>query len=204
MSLAHVQLKPKPVEKRRHQRVAVQLLGRFMLENRREYPCQTVNISPGGLAMLAPVTPAIGERVIAYVDQIGRIEGSVVRLIPNGFAMTMAATIRKRDKLAAQLTWLANKAILGLPEDRRHDRVQPRNPRTVLTFEDGRQVVARLIDVSSSGAGVATDHQANPGARIVVGRTPARVVRAFEGGLALEFLRPVSQPEIETEVSVSL
>jgi hypothetical protein len=29
----------------------------------------------------------------------------------NGFAMTIMATARKRDKLAAQLTWLANRAI---------------------------------------------------------------------------------------------
>jgi hypothetical protein len=27
--------------------------------------------------------------------------------------MTIAATARKRDKLAAQLTWLANRHILG-------------------------------------------------------------------------------------------
>ena len=32
------------------------------------------------------------------------------------------ATKRKQDKLANQLTWLANRQILNLPEDRRHDR----------------------------------------------------------------------------------
>ena len=42
--------------------------------------------------------------------------------------MTIGATARKRDKLAAQLTWLANRDILNLPEDRRHDRIVPRNP----------------------------------------------------------------------------
>ena len=42
--------------------------------------------------------------------------------------MTIAATPRKRDKLAAQLTWLANRHILSLPEDRRHGRIVPRNP----------------------------------------------------------------------------
>jgi PilZ domain len=197
-------LKPRSAERRRHQRVQVQLLGRFMLENRREYPCQTVDISPGGIMLRAPVHPSIGERVIAYVDQLGRIEGRVVRHLPNGFAMSMAATIRKRDKLAAQLTWLANKSVLGLPEDRRHDRVQPRNPRTVITLEDGRQVVARLIDVSSSGAGVSTEMKLPLGTKVQLGRTPARVVRLFEGGVALEFFRPLSAAEIDVDVSVSL
>lgn len=31
---------------RRHQRVKVSLLGRYMLSDRREYPCQTVDMSP--------------------------------------------------------------------------------------------------------------------------------------------------------------
>lgn len=38
---------------------------------------------------------------------------------------TIAGTPRKRDKLAAQFTWLANRYILGLPEDRRHGRTRP-------------------------------------------------------------------------------
>ncbi len=35
-------------EQRRHQRVRTELLGRYMLSDRREYPCQTVDMSPGG------------------------------------------------------------------------------------------------------------------------------------------------------------
>src|SRR4029077_20019368 len=115
-------------ERRRFQRVRVDLLGRYMLPDRREFPCQVVNMSPGGMALIAPVAGQPGERVIAYVDHLGRLEGHVARIIQNGFAMTRAATRQKREKLAAQLTWLANRHILGLPEDRRHGRVVPRNP----------------------------------------------------------------------------
>ena len=95
-------------ERRRFQRVRVDLLGRYMLPDRREFPCQVVNMSPGGMALVAPVSGQPGERVIAYVDHLGRLEGHVARIFQNGFAMTIAATPRKRDKLAAQLTWLAN------------------------------------------------------------------------------------------------
>ena len=115
-------------ERRRHQRVRVNLLGRYMLVDRREFPCQVINMSPGGIAMIAPVSGQPGERVIAYIDHLGRLEGIIARQFLNGFAMTIAATPRKRDKLAAQLTWLANRSILNLPEDRRHDRITPRNP----------------------------------------------------------------------------
>ncbi len=115
-------------ERRRFQRVRVNLLGRYMLADRREFPCQVTDMSPGGMAIIAPVSGQIGERVIAYVDHVGRLEGVITRQFQNGFAMTVSATIRKRDKLAAQLTWLANRHILNLPEDRRHGRFTPRNP----------------------------------------------------------------------------
>ena len=38
----------------------------------------------------------------------------------------ITATSRKREKFTAQLTWLANKHELDLPEDRRHERVDDR------------------------------------------------------------------------------
>src|SRR5438105_11857247 len=88
-------------ERRRFQRVRVNLLGRYMLADRREFACQVVNMSPGGMALIAPVCGQPGERVIAYVDHVGRLEGVIARHFENGFAMTVAATSRKRDKLAA-------------------------------------------------------------------------------------------------------
>ena len=120
-------------DRRRHQRVKVNLLGRFMLEDRHEYPCQTADMSPGSIALTTPVTGRIGERVVAYIDHIGRIEGTIVRIVDGGFAMTINATLRKKDKLAAKLTWLANRHELSLPEDRRHDRVMPSNPFLTVT-----------------------------------------------------------------------
>src|SRR6202034_991295 len=146
-------------ERRRFQRVRVDLLGRYMLPDRREFPCQVVNMSPGGMALIAPVTGAPGERIIAYVDHLGRLEGHIARLFQNGFAMTISATARKRDKLAAQLTWLANRHILGLPEDRRHGRIVPRNHIGRLILPNGLNLTCRVIDMSQSGAGIATDQR---------------------------------------------
>jgi hypothetical protein len=186
-------------EHRRHQRVKVALLGRYMLSSRREYPCQTLDMSPGGVALIAPVPAQPGERVVAYLDHIGRIEGVMVRNLPNGFAMTVSATIRKRDKLAAQLTWLANRSILGLPEDRRHERVIPRNPRSVLITEDGVEHECRIIDVSLSGAAITTTLQPPVGAPITLGRTSARVVRHLDKGIAVEFTRTQNMEALQEQ-----
>src|ERR1044072_5278590 len=153
----HKSVLPAATERRRFQRVKVHLLRRYRLPDGREYPCQIINMSPGGLALLAPGIGNVGDRVIAYLDHIGRVEGKITRIIDNGLAATVGATARRRDKLAAQLTWLANRDILNLPEDRRHDRIVPRNPISILTLADGSKMSCRIIDLSASGAALAAE-----------------------------------------------
>jgi hypothetical protein len=177
-----------PLERRRHQRVKVALLGRFMLEDQREYPCQTINMSPRGLALLSPVLPRKGERVIAYIDQIGRFDGTVARVFDNGFAVTISATPRRREKLAETLTWLANRDA-DQAEDRRHARVAPRDPRSLITMPTGSTFPCVVVDVSLSGAAVCSEVRPPIGTRVTLGRTAALVVRHIENGFAVEFNR---------------
>jgi hypothetical protein len=188
-------------DRRRHQRVKVSLLGRYMLVDRREFPCQVVDMSPGGMAVIAPVAGNMGDRVIAYVDHLGRLEGTIARLFENGFAMTIAATVRKRDKLAAQLTWLANRHILGLPEDRRHGRIVPRSPVGRLTMPKGISITCRIIDVSQSGAGIATRERPPIGTLVMLGKVQGRVVRHLEDGFAIEFTRLLHPDFLEESVT---
>ena len=199
--LAKPKFLPLAEERRRFQRVKVNLLGRYMLPDRREFPCQVINMSPGGMAVVAPVIGAPGERVIAYVDHLGRLEGKIARTIDNGFAMTIAASARKRDKLAAQLTWLANRQVLGLPEDRRHGRMTPTNATARLILPNGLNVACRVIDISQSGAGVATEHRPDIGSLVTIGQTQGRVVRHLENGFAVEFTRLQHPDFVEDNVT---
>ena len=59
------------------------------------------NMSPGGMAVFAPTFPQIGERVIAYIDHVGRLEGVCTRHFDNGFASTIAASKRRSTKCHA-------------------------------------------------------------------------------------------------------
>lgn len=174
-------------DRRRNQRVNVNLLGRFMLEDRREYPCQTQNMSPGSVALTTPIVGRIGERVVAYLDHIGRVEGTIVRVYEGGFAMTVTATLRKKDKLAAKLTWLANRHELNLPEDRRHDRAAADIKAVTVSLPDGREYRARVLDLSLSGAHLALDVRPPVGSPLMVGRLRASIVRHSEEGVAVEF-----------------
>ncbi|GHA14012.1 pilus assembly protein PilZ [Devosia pacifica] len=176
------------LEKGRFQRVQVSVLGRYMLASRREYPCQILEMSPGDAVVVAPVPGEIGERVIAYLDNMGRIEGEILEQIDGGFIMSVTASPRKRDKMAAQLTWIANKGLLNLPEDRRHDRVVPDNRHSSAVLDDGRRYNCKIIDISLSGAAIEIDVRPAMGTPLTLGRMRARVVRHFQNGVAVEFI----------------
>ena len=192
---------PSKVERRNFQRVRVKIYGRFMLEDRTEHPCQVVDMSPGNVALRADEVGQPGEKVIAYIDHIGRVEGVITRTTEDGFAMTIIASDRKKDKLAAQLTWLANKHELDLPEDRRHERVAPRNPLTTLQLTDGRQYQCRIIDLSLSGAAVELDVKPALGVQVILGTMRGQVVRHFEDGVAVEFAVVQRTETLESEFS---
>lgn len=194
MRLAAFDPAPSNVERRNFQRVRVKIYGRFMLEDRTEHPCQVIDMSPGNVALRTDRVGEPGEKIIAYIDHIGRIEGVLTRTLQDGFAMTVIASERKKDKLAAQLTWLANKHELDLPEDRRHERVAPRNPMSVLQLADGRQYRCRIIDLSLSGAALEIEVKPAIGVQVVLGTMRGQVVRHFEDGVAIEFAF-VQRPE---------
>ncbi|WP_445082910.1 PilZ domain-containing protein [Chelativorans sp. YIM 93263] len=177
---------PRP-ERRRFQRVEVTIHGRYMLQDRSEYPCRVTNMSPGDLSMTAEKTGAVGERVVAYLDHVGRIEGVITRMTDDGFAMTISASERKRDKLAAQLTWLANRHELNLPEDRRHERIIPNNPLTTLRLPDDQQYRCRIVDLSVSGAAIQVDVKPELETPVFLGAVRGRVVRHLDNGIAVEF-----------------
>jgi hypothetical protein len=185
----------------RFQRVKVSLLGRYMLADRREFPCQVLEMSPGDAVVIAPISGRVGERVIAYIDHVGRIEGSILDPVDGGFVMDVVASDRKRDKMAAQLTWLANKDHLNLPEDRRHERVVPDNRHSTVVLDDGRRYNCKIIDISLSGAAIELAVRPAMGTPVTLGRMRARVVRHFQNGVAVEF---ASAQEMLTVVQQNL
>lgn len=178
----------KQYHERTFQRVGVNLPGRLMLASHDEFNCIAVEMSPGDVVLTSEARPRIGERVIAYIEYVGRIEGHVLQLADGTFVIDILATDRKREKLAAQLTWIANKHELGLPEDRRHDRLSPRRTTTELVAEDGARHSCRLIDLSLSGAAIDTEIRFPIGTAVTLGSMKGRVVRLFQEGMAIEFI----------------
>ena len=187
-------------DRRRFQRVQLSLLGRCMFNDQRECPCQLLEISPGDASFVSPFCGEVGERVVAYVDDIGRVEGVILEQIEHGFIMSISASQRKRDKLADSLTWLANRHVLNLEEDRRHLRRTPRRSESTVVLPDGTTQPVRVIDMSLSGCALSTDLRPPLGSPIKLGRLGARVVRHFEDGIGIEFMRLMSDAAIEKTI----
>ncbi len=175
-------------DRRRYKRVHLNLLGRFMRQDEHEYPCKLNDISVGGASLFSPVSVVMGERVIAYIDQIGRVEGNVKRVFEDGFAIDIQATRYRREKMAAQLTWLLNRQSLKIADERRHGRLVPKNEITELKLADGITIQCRLLDVSLSGASVETTARPELGHEVMLGKLKARVSRYHDNGIGVEFM----------------
>jgi len=179
-------------EHRIYRRLRLTLPGRFMRANRSEYACQVQDLSVGGLSILTEAEVAadavIGERIVVYIDRLGGVEGHVVRTGPDHIAIAIQATQNKREKLAAQLTYIINEAELDDVEARREERFPLRSRAAVLTFADGATMTCLILDVSLSGASIALDSMPEIGSEVWLGRLRGRIVRHHEEGVGIQFM----------------
>lgn len=149
--------------------------------------------------LFAPVAGDMGERIVIYLDTLGRIEGEIVRVSLDGFALQLSASGYKREKIANQLTWLINKDRLSIIEDRRHDRIIPKKTVIKLTMADGASYDCQLLDVSLGGAAVSVEPKPAVGQLVTLGLTPGRVVRHKDQCISIEFLEIQNPDSLERQ-----
>lgn len=176
-------------DRRRHKRFKVQVSGRFMRADHTEHPCKLIDVSPGGMAIMCPQKVVVGERIVAQFEHLGSIVGSVARVFPDGFAIALAITAHKREKLAAQITWLVNRHELsGQSVERRHERFSVKKRISTLKLADNLVVECRILDVSLSGASIGTDVRPPIGHLVLLGAQVARVMRYHDQGIGVQFV----------------
>ncbi len=174
-------------ERRAHERVNVSVFARCMFDNKLEIPCQVINISPGDMAVVAVHVPTEDDHVIVYVDNVGRVEGTVSRVFKGGFAITLNVSARKSEKLASQIEWLKKSSSFGSIDQRRHQRMAPRQPISEIRLPDGRAYSIEIIDISISGAAIKCEVKPALGTLLTLGGMQGRVARHFNEGIAIEF-----------------
>jgi hypothetical protein len=179
------------MDRRRFDRVAVSLPGRYMLEDGSEHDCVCVDVSVGGVRLRAPQSGPWGSRVIAYIEAIGRLEGYVVRRAPGWFALETRGTALKGERVQERIAM-----ILKAQADDYVDRRGPSRPfsnrqsphrQVSLGTLDGRLHHAEITDISKNGAALLTEAPLSLDERVRLDSRRARVARLFPGGAALKF-----------------
>ncbi|MEM0900498.1 MAG: PilZ domain-containing protein [Pseudomonadota bacterium] len=158
-----------------------------MLPDRTEHECHVTQMSPGTAKLRTSGEGSVGERVIAYIDHIGRIVGTITKTNPSGFSIEFDLSAKKRERVSARLTWLTNKHELNLPEDRRHERLVPKRQINTLSLGDGREYSCQILDLSLSGAALEIAVRPAIGTPVTLGNLRGRIVRHFDDGVAIEF-----------------
>jgi len=191
MHLAHAE-KPslrrmEAQDRRKHRRVNWAVRVRGLTGSGEEFTCTTVDVCAGGLRinLARPLTE--GENLVLYIDDIGRVEGIVARVLNEiGYAVQFTVPPRKRDKIADMLTWLINKDRLGLSDEREGER-RPGSGQTIARY-NGVSIACAVADVSVFGVALKT---AGPrpmiGDRVQIGERAGTCVRYIEGGFAIDY-----------------
>lgn len=172
-------------DRRKHLRIDAPLKARFLNESGDEQPCLVVNVSAGGAKLKAKIPPQFGTHVVLYIDQMGRFEGRVIRSSGNIFVVNYESRRRKSARTADSLTEIVNNAKRD--KDRRGGpRIRQDAPARVF-FDDGRVEDCAILDISLTGASIEISPRPPLGARLILGRMNAKVVRRHEKGVGVIF-----------------
>ncbi len=133
------------------------LFGRYMRPDQQEYPCQVGTIDISKIEVIADHEVEFGEHIVAYLDQIGRIEGLVSARHEGGFTISLALSGTRLERFQKRLEWLNNRDDSDEAEQRRHARYQPSDSASQLILPDGRNYPCEILDISVSGSSVKVD-----------------------------------------------
>ncbi len=178
---------------RRHRRLPLELSGRYMRTDRSEHSCTAKDISVGGVRVVTSNPVETGERVVVYFDHLGGFEGTVSRILPDGFAIQFKVSEHKKEKLAAQIMWLANRDAYPDETGRANERFGTGGRRTTLRLDEGVVIDVELLDLSVSGASLGTTARPAIGEDVYAGKVKAVVRRHHDKGIGLQFLNVLSQ-----------
>ncbi|MFT3727033.1 MAG: PilZ domain-containing protein [Terricaulis sp.] len=175
-------------ERRRFYRAPLVIDGRMLDSAGTEYDCRTADISPGDVRIASAVRqPPVGERVVVYLEGLGRVTGRVARTCGEGeVAIIFDFSAHKREKLTEQLMVAINKD-LGVAMPAHTISKAPANAAQV-ELENGESYGCEILDFSLSGITVRT-LKPPPllGSWVRVGGVYGRVARLIEGGFAVDF-----------------
>ncbi len=178
-----------PKDRRKYRRVIHETKARCLWTGGHEFEAVTVDLGGGGVSLRTNEEFQIGEQIIVYIDQLGRLAGKAARKTEDGFAVSVKFVPQKLDRFVDQLTWLVNKNSLGLEDDRKSLR-RASSEKLVATYESGVVAQCSVIDISLLGVALrTTGPRPEIGTRVQIGRKAGRCARYVNDGFAVEFIQ---------------
>jgi hypothetical protein len=144
------------------------------------------------MKLAAPLTGAVGNRVVVYFEHLGKFEGHIIQIQQRTLTMKVFGTNEDRLKIARRLAWITD---AKKPQERRYPRMVPANPASIVSLSGQPAVPCEVIDYSVGGVAVYADFNPPIGSAVKIGKVLSRVVRHFGGGFAVCFL-PMQNPEL--------
>jgi PilZ domain len=172
------------------------IFGRFMMPDQSEHPCQVTDITHEGAAFVSSLQPPAGIAIVAYIEEIGRVECLTTGLLPNGFEVRYTAEGARLERLKSKIDFMSKKTSGG-PDSRKHTRYEPAERRSQITLPDGRVYNCEVVDISLSGAAIKTDVLPSLGTYLMLGRMKGRVVRYIESGVGIEFQKQIESQNLQ-------
>lgn len=166
-----------------------------MLSDRTEHDCMVRDISGSGISIMTDEPGEMGERIIAYISEIGRLEGDIIRIFDGGFALELSISPFKREKLMRALHDLEKNSLDSDEVQRRHHRFVPERRGSDFTLPDGRAYPCEVIDMSLSGASIRVNVIPGIGTTVYLGKMRGIVSRHHRQGVAIEF---IDMPDLGT------
>jgi hypothetical protein len=176
------------------------MFGRFMLPDMSEYPCEVSELTAEGAIFTTTTIPEKDIQIVAYLDEIGRVEGLSGEAVPGGFRIVFSHTGQRKERFASRLSGRSGKNETAGTDLRRHARYAPTDSKSHIALPDGRVYSCEILDISLSGAAVKVDVMPSLGTYLMLGKMRGRIVRYVDSGIAIEFLKPLNSTQLSTQI----
>lgn len=177
--------------------IAQSLPARLLLPGGAELRCNVTAIDPDSALVLSTERLPAGTPIIAYIEEIGRLDGVTGEADDAGFWLSFTFIGPRRARFVRHLRWLVRRERGLAAAERRHTRYEPRHGKAHFALPGGHEQPCEVIDISLSGAGLRSAMKPSIGSPVTLGRMRGRVVRHLDDGFAIEFLMPLERSDLD-------
>jgi hypothetical protein len=160
-------------------------------------PCNVLNLSPEGAGVTCDLLFPQGTLLVLYVEGFGRFEGAVTlhaedpEMSQAAFELVFSLGSAKKTRVSDMLSLFVREGLSGMTQIRQAKRFRASGI-TDLLLSNGQHFNCEIVDISLDGVSLRTTARPAVGEILNVGHARGQVARYHDQGIALRFVRDVS------------